>query len=259
MCDTRLPRRRRDVHGGVVLAAPCGLEPSWWSSSADPRWRASARLRWRRFPRGTAFADGSSVGRPTSGERGLTDERLRLLEGLSYRAAMALQKARLARHREQSLHVADALLEFARALARAEETTSRSASCAWRRRCSRHGRCRSGFRPLPGRSSRPLPSGTTTRSIVRSCWRATLRGRGRTAVLGAARAIRAPTRAVHRRSRRDGARPWGSVAVAPFTLDNGRMGFLVAGSAAGETFGELQLKMLAGLADQATLAVSRSR
>jgi hypothetical protein len=34
------------------------------------------------------------------------------------------------------------------------------------------------------------------------------------------------------------------------------MGFLVAGAPAGETFGELQLKMLAGLADQATLALS---
>jgi len=34
------------------------------------------------------------------------------------------------------------------------------------------------------------------------------------------------------------------------------MGFLVAGARGGETFGGLQLKMLAGLADQATLALS---
>ena len=61
------------------------------------------------------------VGKPMSGERGLTDERLRLLEGLSYRVAMALEKARLAGHREQSLHVANALLMFARSLARAEK------------------------------------------------------------------------------------------------------------------------------------------
>ena len=33
------------------------------------------------------------------------------------------------------------------------------------------------------------------------------------------------------------------------------MGFLVAGAHDGGTFGELQLKMLAGLADQATLAL----
>ena len=43
--------------------------------------------------------------------------------------------------------------------------------------------------------------------------------------------------------------------MAPFTLDGSRMGFLVAGAREGETFGELQLKMLAGLADQATLAL----
>ena len=47
----------------------------------------------------------------------------------------------------------------------------------------------------------------------------------------------------------------GDVAVAPFALDQGRMGLLVAGAPKGETFGELQLKMLAGLADQATLAL----
>ena len=37
------------------------------------------------------------------------------------------------------------------------------------------------------------------------------------------------------------------------------MGFLIAGAYDCEKFGELQLKMLAGLADQAKLAVSRSR
>ncbi len=51
----------------------------------------------------------------------------------------------------------------------------------------------------------------------------------------------------------------GDFAVAPFTLADGRIGFLVAGAPDGETFGELQLKMLAGMAGQATLAVSRSR
>jgi hypothetical protein len=37
------------------------------------------------------------------------------------------------------------------------------------------------------------------------------------------------------------------------------MAFLAAGAREGESFGELQLKMLAGLADQANLAISRSR
>ena len=51
----------------------------------------------------------------------------------------------------------------------------------------------------------------------------------------------------------------GDVAVAPFVLERERMAFLAAGARDGETFGELQLKMLAGLADQANLALCRSR
>ena len=72
------------------------------------------------LPSGHGVRGWLTVARPKSGDRGLTDERLRLLEGLSYRSSMALQKARLACHREQSLHVADALVEYARALARDE-------------------------------------------------------------------------------------------------------------------------------------------
>ena len=49
------------------------------------------------------------------------------------------------------------------------------------------------------------------------------------------------------------------VAIAAFALDGGRMGFLVAGAREGETFGELQLKLLTGFADQAKLAVSGTR
>jgi hypothetical protein len=48
------------------------------------------------------------------------------------------------------------------------------------------------------------------------------------------------------------------VAVAPFPLDRGRLGFLVAGARLGETFDDLKLKTLAGLADQATLAIARA-
>jgi GAF domain-containing protein len=64
------------------------------------------------LPSGHGVRGWLAVGRP---EAGLSDERLRLLEGLSYRAAMALQKARLRRHQQQSLSMADALLDHARA------------------------------------------------------------------------------------------------------------------------------------------------
>ena len=48
-------------------------------------------------------------------------------------------------------------------------------------------------------------------------------------------------------------------AVAAFTLSDGRMGFLAGGARDGQTFDELKLKLLAGLADQAKLAVSGVR
>ena len=46
-----------------------------------------------------------------------TDERLRLLEGLSYRASVALQKSVLLQSEQASAEVASALLEFSRRLA----------------------------------------------------------------------------------------------------------------------------------------------
>jgi hypothetical protein len=48
----------------------------------------------------------------------------------------------------------------------------------------------------------------------------------------------------------------GNFAIAPFSFDGGRMGFLVAGIHAGASFDEVRMKTLAGLADQAKLAVS---
>ena len=103
------------------------------------------------LPSGHGVRGWLMVGRPMSGERGLTDERLRLLEGLSYRAAMALQKARLARHREQSLHVAE----------RAARVRPRTCPSRGRRRRGAHrapgggdARGTGGVALAPGRSRR---------------------------------------------------------------------------------------------------------
>ena len=46
-----------------------------------------------------------------------TDDRLRLLEGLTYRTSMALQKAQLFEDQQRSAAVANAMLDFARGLA----------------------------------------------------------------------------------------------------------------------------------------------
>ncbi|MET0938694.1 MAG: GAF domain-containing protein, partial [Gaiellaceae bacterium] len=194
-------------------------------------------------------------GKPTSSERGLTDERLRLLEGLSYRAAMALQKARLTRHREQSIHVADALLEYARALARdegddVEERIVRVAAdmldanevSLWLQ--AEPGAAVAAVAAWdPDDDHRALVLATSFPAVVAQPFSKRpepflLRPEQYEEVLDATELS-----------------PGGDVAVAPFVLGQGRMGFLAAGAPAGETFGELQLKMLAGLADQATLAL----
>ena len=60
-----------------------------------------------------------------------TDDRLRLLDGLAYRASMALQKALLYREQRENAHVANALLEFGRELVPADgEADALSRACA---------------------------------------------------------------------------------------------------------------------------------
>ena len=44
-------------------------------------------------------------------------------------------------------------------------------------------------------------------------------------------------------------------AIAPFRFDGDRMGFLIAGTYPTSQFDELKLNLLAGLADQAKLAI----
>ena len=199
------------------------------------------------------------MAKPTSGDRGLTDERLRLLEGLSYRAAMALQKAQLARHREQSLHVANALLLFARALAHAENGDLDE--CV----------VRLAAEMLEAREvSLWLQSAPDADLKAVAVWDEDEEQRARVLAAAFPAAVARPfserpepfVLLPDQYAEIPGAsklRRGGPVAVAPFALDQGRMGFLVAVPPDGEVFGELQLKMLAGLADQAKLAVSGSR
>ena len=72
------------------------------------------------LPPGHGVRGWLAMGRPAALGGGFSGERLRLLEGLAYRTAMALERERLARYQQQSLEVADALLDYARALARIE-------------------------------------------------------------------------------------------------------------------------------------------
>ncbi len=46
------------------------------------------------------------------------------------------------------------------------------------------------------------------------------------------------------------------MALAPFASADGRMGFLIAAASAGAAFDQLSLRILAGLADEAKLALA---
>jgi diguanylate cyclase (GGDEF)-like protein len=195
------------------------------------------------------------LARPGSGERGFTDERLRLLEGFSYRAAMALQKAQLAQHRERSLHVADALLEYARSLARAEDDVEQrivglaaemleAAEVSLWLQAAPGSEMNVAAASAEDEDRRALMLSATFPAIVAQPFSE----RPEPFVLQPEDYLEIPGAAALSSG--------GEVAVAPFFL-SGRMGFLVAVPPTGESFGELQMKMLAGLADQATLALSR--
>jgi diguanylate cyclase (GGDEF)-like protein len=211
------------------------------------------------LPSGHGVRGWLMVAAGSSGDGGLTDERLRLLEGLSYRAAMALQKARLARHQEQSLHVADALLRFARTLARAENGDVEE--CV----------VRVSAEMLDAReTSLWLQAAPDAEMVAVAAWDDDEEHRARVLAMSVPAVVAQPFSErpepflLHEEQYAEipGASELsrgGIVAVAPFALDQGRMGFLVATPPPDETFGELQMKMLAGLADQAKLAVSGSR
>ena len=251
----RLPRLAGEsVPGGVVLV-PARRGRRAHELFRSPELPPSVRSPSRRCRRVTAFAAGyaSASRRPSAGSR---TSGCGCWKGSPTATAMALQKARLARHREQSLHVADALLEYARALARdkgddveerivrlAAEMLDASEVSLW-------------LQAEPGAEMLAVAAWDTDEDhralVLAASFPAVVAQpfseRPEPFVLRPEQYEEIPGAAELSRG--------GDVAVAPFTLDQGRMGFLVAGAPAGETFGELQLKMLAGLADQATLALS---
>ena len=76
-----------------------------------------ARPQSRRCTRASGCAAGSPCVHRKATSRHFTDERLRLLEGLAYRASVALQKSTLLQSEQASAEVASTLLEFSRRLA----------------------------------------------------------------------------------------------------------------------------------------------
>lgn len=206
--------------------------------------------------RGLGLRGWMLVGAPTEG---FSDASLHLLEGLGYRASTALREALLRRDQQQSLHVANALLDFARALAKADpaevpdriveraaETLGSPSSSLW-------------LQGEPGGDLMPVAvfhrDAAHRERILRQRYPAEIAEpfsrAGRPVVLGPDDYAAIPEAAALAEGRQ--------VAVAPFLLGSGLMGFLVAGIRSGTTLDDLSLKMLAGLADQAKLALAGSR
>ena len=192
----------------------------------------------------------------SNGAGAFTDERLRLLDGLAYRASMALEKAALYNDQQESAHVASAMLEFARALADAEDLDGMSEQIV-------SGAARLLDVPKVSVWLQEKESGDIR---VHAVWGADeeeldkLRAQSYPAEMGEAIGDMSTPFVLTPDQYEDipGAPELAAgrhVAVAPFRFGGGRMGFLVATAHASTTFDELTLKTLAGLADQAKLAI----
>jgi GAF domain-containing protein len=188
-----------------------------------------------------------------------TEDRLRLLDGLAYRASMAIQKAFLYRVQRESAHVANALLEFGRELVPAEsETDALARACALVARMLRTPRAYVLLDDAEGGDVRIGASFGTDGSpgdlrfpsrLMRE-----LAARSTEAfVLGHEQVMEVLTKAGI-----DITRTPAPLAIAPLALSGERLGFLIAASDSDEhEFEDLDLRLLAGMAHQAALLISR--
>jgi hypothetical protein len=177
-----------------------------------------------------------------------TDERLRLLAGLAYRASVALQKTVLLQSEQESAEVTGALLEFSRRLAgtAADDLRGRIVELTGEMLGSPRTwlwleRGRPGTFAIEASwredGSRPMvPVG----SVVELAGTRQVLERGTPFVLEPGTSDLAPA----------GGEP---LAVAPVVLPSGRIGCIAA--AVPEAFPQRKLRLLAGIATQASLAL----
>jgi hypothetical protein len=177
-----------------------------------------------------------------------TDERLRLLEGLAYRASVALQKTVLLQSEQESAEVTGALLEFSRRLAGTAA-----------------GDLRGRIVELTGEmlgSSRTwlwLEQGRPETFAIEAVWRED----GARPMVPVGSVVELPgTRQALERGTPFVLEPGASdfvtagdepLAVAPVVLPSGRIGCIAA--TVPEALPELKLRLLAGIANQASLAL----
>ena len=185
---------------------------------------------------------------PVGGLAHVTEERLRLLEGLAYRASVALQKSVLLQSEQESAEVASSLLEFSRLLA----------GCG-------SDQVRHQIVELAGRmlgSPRTwlwLERGRPGSFGIEAAWRddgaAPLVPLGSVVEFGGTRRVleRGEPFVLQPGSVELVAAGEDPVAVAPVVLPSGRIGCIAA--AAPNGFPEQKLRLLAGIANQASLAL----
>ena len=179
-----------------------------------------------------------------------TDERLRLLEGLAYRASVALEKALLYRNHQDAAEVANALLKCGRELASAsshDEMVARLVELTARMLDA--PRAYVFFEDIEAGVIRATATfGVETPPVAFDADKV-----GKLLATDDCAVVQ-PEDMRHIPGAENASVP---VAVARLTLSEGRIGLLVAAAPSPEhEFPERKLRLLAGIADQATLALA---
>ena len=211
------------------------------------------------LPAGHGVKGWITVRAPAAGLEHFTDDRLRLLDGLAYRASMAIQKALLYREQRENAHVANALLDFGREIGpSASKADALEKACELVARMLRIPRAyvlldeaNSGD-VLIGASFGTNGSDGTLRfpaDLMRG-----LLGRGSESFV----LTHDEVTSVLASAGMDVTRTPSQLAVAPLALSGNRLGCLIAaGGDAEHEFEELDLRLLAGMAHQAALLIAR--
>jgi diguanylate cyclase (GGDEF)-like protein len=187
-----------------------------------------------------------------------TEERLRLFDGLAYRASMALQRAVLHREQQESAHVANALLEFGRELAPVASGGDALASIC--RLVAVNLEVPRTYVLLDEPESGDLRVGAAygTAELAEARFPADLMRRVLARHQGSYALAHDEVVQILAGAGVDLERDPSSVAVAPLTLPGDRVGcLLVAGRDSTHEFSELDLRLLAGMAQQAALLIAR--
>jgi GAF domain-containing protein len=211
------------------------------------------------LPAGHGVKGWITVRAPAAGLEHFTEERLRLLDGLAYRASMAIQKAVLYQEQQENAHVANSLLEFGREIApAASEADALGKACEVVARTLRaprayvllddgaSGDVRIGASFGTDESARELrfPADLMRRVLRRGTESFALSNEE---VVEALAEAGIPI-----------TRPTAPLAVAPLALSGDRLGcLLAAGTGPEHEFDELDLRLLAGMAHQAALLIAR--